>query len=189
MKRKAFVRVWDFEAANLDLLNLQLPRPVVSVEYLNPFEYKDFKTDKIGLCRRGTDKRGRDRQKRTQLNSLVCPPVSHNAIRAMNLATLVTYSLNRYSLQASSAPKRKNLGSLSIQARLSGYDACMTSATALHQLLDSVGNCLSTEVASKLCELKVTDELQDQLDTWATQNSAGVCMLTIVSNTRRFYVH
>jgi len=116
-----------------------------------------------------------DRQKRTgptkedaALNSLVCSPVSHNAIRAMNLATLVTYSLNRYSLRASSAPKRKNLGSLSIQARLSGYDACMTSATALHQLLDSVGNCLSTEVASKLCELKVTDELQDQLDTWAT---------------------
>ena len=29
------------------------------------------------------------------------------------------------------------------------------------------------EAASKLCELKVTDELQDQLDTWATQNSAG----------------
>jgi len=65
----------------------------------------------------------------------------------------------------------------------------MTSATALHQLFDSVGNCLSTEAASKLCELKVKDELQDQLDTWATQNSAGVCMLTIVSNTRRFYVH
>ena len=110
------------------MLNLQLPRPVVSVEYLNPFGYKDFETDKIGLCRRGTDKRGRDRQKRTQLNSLVCPPVSHNAIRAMNLATLVTYSLNRYSLQASSAPKRKNLGSLSIQARLSDYNVCMTSA-------------------------------------------------------------
>jgi len=104
-----------------------LPRPVVSVKYLNPFEYKDFKTDKIGLCRREGDKRG-DRQRRTQLNSLVCSPVSHNAIRAMNLATLVTYSLNRYSLQASSAPQRKNLGSLSIQARLSDYNVCMTSA-------------------------------------------------------------
>ncbi len=49
----------------------------------------------------------------------------------------------------------------------------MTSATALHQLFDSVGNCLSMEAASKLRELRVTDELQDQLDTWATQNSAG----------------
>jgi len=49
----------------------------------------------------------------------------------------------------------------------------MTSATALHQLFDSVGNWLSMEAASKLCELKVIDELQDQLDTWATQNSAG----------------
>ena len=49
----------------------------------------------------------------------------------------------------------------------------MTSATALHQLFDSVGNCLSLDAASKLRELRVTDELQDQLDTWATQNSAG----------------
>ena len=29
------------------------------------------------------------------------------------------------------------------------------------------------EAASKLRELRVTDELQDQLDTWATQNSVG----------------
>jgi len=49
----------------------------------------------------------------------------------------------------------------------------MTSATALHQLFDSVGNCLSLEAASKLREMRLTDELQDQLDTWATQNSAG----------------
>ena len=56
---------------------------------------------------------------------------------------------------------------------LLGYNAFMTSATALHQLFDSVGNCLSLEAASKLRELRVTDELQDQLDTWATQNFAG----------------
>jgi len=49
----------------------------------------------------------------------------------------------------------------------------MTSATALHQLFDSVSNCLSLEAASKLREMRVTDDLQDQLDTWATQNSAG----------------
>ncbi len=49
----------------------------------------------------------------------------------------------------------------------------MTSATALHQLFDSVGNCLSLDAAFKLRALRITDELQDQLDTWATQNSAG----------------
>ena len=49
----------------------------------------------------------------------------------------------------------------------------MTSSTALHQLFNSVGNCLSLEAAFKLRALRVTDELQDQLDTWATQNSAG----------------
>jgi len=48
-------------------------------------------------CDRSTGKR--DRQKGTQLNSLVCSPVSHSAIRAMHLAALVTYSLNRYNLQ------------------------------------------------------------------------------------------
>ena len=49
----------------------------------------------------------------------------------------------------------------------------MTSSTALHQLFDSVGNCLSLDAATKLRKLRVTDELQDQLDTWAEQNSAG----------------
>ena len=49
----------------------------------------------------------------------------------------------------------------------------MTTATALHQLFDSVGNCLSLEAASKLRELRVTDELQSQLDVWASQNSEG----------------
>ena len=48
----------------------------------------------------------------------------------------------------------------------------MTSATALHQLFDSVGNCLSLDAASMPRALRVTDELQVQLDTWATQNSA-----------------
>ena len=34
--------------------------------------------------------------------------------------------------------------------------------------------CLSLEAASKLRELRVTDELQSQLDSWATRNSEGV---------------
>jgi hypothetical protein len=55
-----------------------------------------------------------------------------------------------------------------------GYNGSMTTATALHQLFDSVGNCLSLEAASKLQKLRVTDELQSQLDSWATQNSEGV---------------
>ena len=55
-----------------------------------------------------------------------------------------------------------------------GYNASMTTATALHQLFDSVGNCLSLDAASKLQKLRVTDELQSQLDSWATQNSEGV---------------
>jgi hypothetical protein len=49
----------------------------------------------------------------------------------------------------------------------------MTSATAIHQLFDSVGNCLTLDVASKLQNLRVTDELQSQLDDWATRNSEG----------------
>ncbi|MEQ1831396.1 MAG: hypothetical protein ABL921_35950, partial [Pirellula sp.] len=55
-----------------------------------------------------------------------------------------------------------------------GYNGCMTTATALHQLFDSVGNCLSLDAATKLRELRVSDELQSQLDTWATENSEGV---------------
>jgi len=37
------------EICLISLLNavLQLPHPVVSVEYLNPFGYKDFETDKL----------------------------------------------------------------------------------------------------------------------------------------------
>lgn len=54
------------------------------------------------------------------------------------------------------------------------YNVLMTTATALHQLFDSVGNCLSPDAASKLQKLRVTDELQSQLDFWATQNSEGV---------------
>jgi len=54
-----------------------------------------------------------------------------------------------------------------------GYNVSMTTATALHQLFDSVGNCLSLEAASKLQKLRVTDELQSNLDSWATQNSEG----------------
>jgi hypothetical protein len=50
----------------------------------------------------------------------------------------------------------------------------MTTSSALHQLFDSLGNCLSLEAASKLLELRVSDELQSQLDLWATQNSEGV---------------
>ena len=44
------------EICLISLLNavLQLPRPVVSVEYLNPFGMKDFETDKLvcvdGIC-------------------------------------------------------------------------------------------------------------------------------------------
>ncbi len=60
-----------------------------------------------------------------------------------------------------------------VQASLS-YNEYMTTSTALHQLFDSVGNCLSLEAASKLQKLRITDELQSQLDSWATQNSAGV---------------
>ena len=55
-----------------------------------------------------------------------------------------------------------------------GYTKHMTNSSALHQLFDSVGNCLSLEAASKLLKLRVTDELQSQLDLWATQNSEGI---------------
>ena len=55
-----------------------------------------------------------------------------------------------------------------------GYTKHMTNSSALHQLFDSVGNCLSLEAASKLLKLRVTDELQSQLDSWATRNSEGV---------------
>ena len=49
----------------------------------------------------------------------------------------------------------------------------MTTSTALHELFDSVGNCLSLEAASKLRALRVSDELQAQLDLWADANMAG----------------
>ena len=55
-----------------------------------------------------------------------------------------------------------------------GYNDSMTTATALNQLFDSVGNCLSLEAASKLQKLRVTDELQSQLDSWAMKNSEGI---------------
>jgi hypothetical protein len=61
MSMKIGIRAWiDFafrkifgkpgnEICLISLLNavLQLPRPVVSVEYLNPFSSKDFETDKL----------------------------------------------------------------------------------------------------------------------------------------------
>ena len=36
-----------------------------------------------------------------------------------------------------------------------------------------MGNCFSSEAASKLLELRVTAELQSQLDSWADRNAAG----------------
>ena len=74
MSMKIGIRAWiDFafrkifgkpgnEICLISLLNavLQLPRPVVSVEYLNPFGIKDFETDKL-VCVdvKATDQRGR----------------------------------------------------------------------------------------------------------------------------------
>jgi hypothetical protein len=49
----------------------------------------------------------------------------------------------------------------------------MTTSTALHQLFDSVGSCLSIDVAAKLRELRVSDELQTQLESFADRNSEG----------------
>jgi hypothetical protein len=54
-----------------------------------------------------------------------------------------------------------------------GYNGIMTTSTLLHQLFESVGNCLSLEAASKLRALPVSDELQAQLDQWAEQNMEG----------------
>lgn len=59
----------------------------------------------------------------------------------------------------------------------------MTTSTALHELFDSVGNCLSVDVAAKLRSLRVSDELQTQLDQWATENSQG----TLGANDRQQY--
>jgi len=74
MSMKIGIRAWiDFafrkifgkpgnEICLISLLNavLQLPRPVVSVEYLNPFGYKDFETDKfVCVDVKATDDRGR----------------------------------------------------------------------------------------------------------------------------------
>ena len=74
MSMKIGIRAWiDFafrkifgkpgnEICLISLLNavLQLPHPVVSVEYLNPFGYKDFETDKL-ICVdvKATDQLGR----------------------------------------------------------------------------------------------------------------------------------
>jgi len=74
MSMKIGIRAWiDFafrkifgkpgnEICLISLLNavLKLPRPVVSVEYLNPFGYKDFETDKL-VCVdvKATDQWGR----------------------------------------------------------------------------------------------------------------------------------
>ena len=74
MSMKIGIRAWiDFafrkifgkpgnEICLISLLNavLQLPHPVVSIVYLNPFGYKDFETDKL-VCVdvKATDQRGR----------------------------------------------------------------------------------------------------------------------------------
>ena len=84
---------------------------------------------------------------------------------------------SRQALSMLTAPKKKNSLALAPRCcvgKCMGYNASMTTSTALHQLFDSVGNCLSLEAASKLRELRVTDELQSQLDSWATRNSEGV---------------
>lgn len=52
-----------------------------------------------------------------------------------------------------------------------GHNEFMTTATALDQIFNSVGDCLSVEAAAKLRDLRISDELQSQLDTWATQNA------------------
>jgi hypothetical protein len=64
-----------------------------------------------------------------------------------------------------------------------GNNASMTTSTVLDQLFDSVGNCLSIEAASKLRDLRISDELQSQLDSWAIRNSEG----TLGSEDRQQY--
>lgn len=54
-----------------------------------------------------------------------------------------------------------------------GHNEVMTTATALDQIFNSVGDCLSVEAAAKLRDLRISDELQSQLDTWARQNAEG----------------
>jgi len=96
-------------------------------------------------------------------------------------APALTYSLNRDSLQPSQAPKRKNswvtLNRSTIIGFI-GYNAYMTSATALHQLFDSVGNCLSLEAASELRELRVTAQYASMRagfgsDSWPSSQHAS----------------
>jgi hypothetical protein len=54
-----------------------------------------------------------------------------------------------------------------------GNHGSMTTATALDEIFNSVGSCLSVEAASKLRDLRISKELQSQLDSWAVQNSEG----------------
>lgn len=49
----------------------------------------------------------------------------------------------------------------------------MSTTEALDQLFESVGSCLSADVAAKLQDLRVTQELQTLLDSWAEKNLRG----------------
>jgi hypothetical protein len=48
-----------------------------------------------------------------------------------------------------------------------GNNVPMTTATALDEIFNSVGSCLSVEAASKLRDLRISEALQSQLDSWA----------------------
>ena len=54
-----------------------------------------------------------------------------------------------------------------------GNNVAVTTATALDEIFNSVGSCLSVEAASKLRDLRISEALQSQLDSWAVQNSEG----------------
>ena len=54
-----------------------------------------------------------------------------------------------------------------------GNNVAVTTATALDEIFKSVGSCLSVEAASKLRDLRISEALQSQLDSWAVQNSEG----------------
>lgn len=54
-----------------------------------------------------------------------------------------------------------------------GNNGPMTIATALDEIFNSVGSCLSVEAASKLRDLRISEALQSQLDSWAVKNSEG----------------
>lgn len=49
----------------------------------------------------------------------------------------------------------------------------MSTTEALDELFDSVGRCFTPDVAARLSDLRVSDQLQAKLDTWADENSQG----------------